>query len=51
MCISTVADKNLTNVGLDVGANQGDDNPTRSGRTRVPTTPFKDIETSTSIKQ
>ena len=38
---SSVADKNLTNVGLDVGTNQGDNDLTRSGRTSLPTDLFK----------
>ena len=41
-CIcSSVVDENLTNVGLDAGANQGDNNLTRPGRTQVPTAPFR----------
>ena len=57
-CISSsVADKNLTNMGLDVSANQGDNDPTRPRMTRVPTAPFGqlpselNIETSTRIKK
>ena len=38
---SSVADKNLTNVGLEVGTNQGDNDPKRTGRTGVPTTILK----------
>ena len=38
---SSVADKNMANVWLDVGVDQGDNDPTRPGRTRVPTIPFK----------
>ena len=40
---SGVTDKNLAAVGLDVGTNQGDNDPTRPLRrhARVPTVPFK----------
>ena len=44
---SSVADKNLTknltNVGLDIGSIQGNNDPIRPGRTRVPTAPFRAI--------
>ena len=35
-----IADKNLTNVGLDIGPNSGDNDPTRHGRAQAPTAPF-----------
>ena len=38
---SSIADKNLTNVRLGIGANQGDNDPKRPGRTQVPTTSFR----------
>ena len=38
---SSVIDKNLANIGLDVGIDQGNNDPTRPRRTRVPTAPFK----------
>ena len=40
---SSVTDKNLATVGLDVGTNQDDNDPTRplGGHARVPTAPFK----------
>ena len=40
---SSATDKNLVTVGLDVGTNQGDNDPTRplGGYERVPTAPFK----------
>ena len=39
----SVADKNLTNVGLDVNFNLSVNDQTRPGRARVPTAPFQAI--------
>ena len=38
---SSVADKKLANVGLDVGVDQSDNDPTRPGRTQILTALFK----------
>ena len=52
MCITSVEDKNLTNMGLDIGTNQGDVTQQDLEGHKFQQLPSKlCIETSTGIKQ